>query len=292
MWFYAHDHLYSPVAFVSYLMLPYERYEYDAYGEPTIYTDKGNDGIWLTADDVIGTSSAQDNFYLFTGRRVDILDNGSLKIQYNTNPYYDYYTGRWLSHDPLGYVDRTNLYEYARSNPLKLVDSFGLACEYLHKKNCVINHKDVYLWDESDGFKIFSRIELAYSLVSFLAKFSGGMPIGTLATANKVHLLRATPVWTESYRFHHYECQEHHGWTIYRASYPFYRRVGKKLTVKAEHYWPLSTGAMPIPSAFYDKVKKDIIKKALARIPPNGLDGHCVDDNEENTDRDWTWELE
>jgi hypothetical protein len=39
---------------------------------------------------------------LFTGRRVDILDNGSLKIQYNRNRYYDYYTGRWLTHDPLG----------------------------------------------------------------------------------------------------------------------------------------------------------------------------------------------
>ena len=45
------------------------------------------------------------NAYLFTGRRVDILDNGSLKIQYNRNRYYDYYTGRWLTHDPLG-IDR------------------------------------------------------------------------------------------------------------------------------------------------------------------------------------------
>ena len=45
------------------------------------------------------------NAYLFTGRRVDILDNGSLKIQYNRNRYYDYYSGRWLTHDPLG-IDR------------------------------------------------------------------------------------------------------------------------------------------------------------------------------------------
>jgi len=42
------------------------------------------------------------NPYLFTGRRVDILDSSSLKIQYNRNRYYDYYTGRWLTHDPLG----------------------------------------------------------------------------------------------------------------------------------------------------------------------------------------------
>ena len=39
---------------------------------------------------------------MFTGRRVDILNKGSLKLQYNRNRYYDQYTGRWLTHDPLG----------------------------------------------------------------------------------------------------------------------------------------------------------------------------------------------
>ncbi|MHC4573042.1 MAG: hypothetical protein ACYS76_02730 [Planctomycetota bacterium] len=45
-----------------------------------------------------------DNPDLFTDRRVDILDNGSLKIQYNRNRYYNYHTGRWLSHDPSGHI--------------------------------------------------------------------------------------------------------------------------------------------------------------------------------------------
>jgi RHS repeat-associated protein len=65
------------------------------------------------------------NPYYFTGRRVDILDNGSLKIQYNRNRYYDYYTGRWLTHDPLGYVEGINRYEYAESNPTQLLDPNG-----------------------------------------------------------------------------------------------------------------------------------------------------------------------
>jgi len=39
---------------------------------------------------------------LFTGRELDILDSGSLKIQYNRNRYYDSYTGRWTTQDPLG----------------------------------------------------------------------------------------------------------------------------------------------------------------------------------------------
>jgi RHS repeat-associated protein len=84
---------------------------------------------------------------LFTGRRVDILDSGSLKIQYNRNRYYDYYTGRWLTHDPLGiqpnphqpnvfyvigqYSDSINMYEYVVSNPVANADEygFGVCCK-------------------------------------------------------------------------------------------------------------------------------------------------------------------
>ena len=43
------------------------------------------------------------------------MDNGSLKIQYNRNRYYDYYTGRWLTHDPMGITP----------NPQKLRDEYG-----------------------------------------------------------------------------------------------------------------------------------------------------------------------
>jgi len=73
---------------------------------------------------------------------VDILDSGSLKIQYNRNRYYDYYSGRWLTHDPLGitpngqfpnyfqskwqYTDTLNLYEYTISKPSTHVDPLGL----------------------------------------------------------------------------------------------------------------------------------------------------------------------
>ena len=71
----------------------FECYEYDAYGNPT---------IWNADFSVERETSAYYNPYLFTGRRVDTLDSGSLKIQYNRNRFYDYYIGRWLTHDPLG----------------------------------------------------------------------------------------------------------------------------------------------------------------------------------------------
>jgi RHS repeat-associated protein len=86
--------LYSPAALVSYTGWVYERYEYDAYGSASILEPN-------FAADPDGKSD-YGNPYMFTGRRVDFLDNGSLTLQYNRHRYYDYYTGRWTTHDPLG----------------------------------------------------------------------------------------------------------------------------------------------------------------------------------------------
>jgi RHS repeat-associated protein len=130
--FYIHDHLYSPAALTWWNGMVIERYEYDAYGNSTIMDASYNPR----------SESLYGNPYLFTGRRVDTLDSGSLKIQYNRNRYYDYYTGRWLTHDPLGitpspqqpnifnaisqYEDAVNLYEALVSNPSTNFDPFGL----------------------------------------------------------------------------------------------------------------------------------------------------------------------
>ncbi|MBI9018058.1 MAG: RHS repeat-associated core domain-containing protein [Phycisphaerae bacterium] len=38
----------------------------------------------------------------------------------------DYQTGRWLSQDPLGYVDGVNSYQYTNSNPTRYIDPSGL----------------------------------------------------------------------------------------------------------------------------------------------------------------------
>ena len=59
------------------------------YGNCTVYTDDGNDDTWLTDDDTWLTDddttaicSAKGNPYLFTGRRVDILEDGGLELVY------------------------------------------------------------------------------------------------------------------------------------------------------------------------------------------------------------------
>ncbi len=110
--YYVHDHLYSPVAITLSSGAVYERYEYDAYGNPTIWQG-----------DFISEKNNTSNPYLFTGRRADYLDSVSLKIQYNRrgpqthffafagpNCCYDYYKGRWMTLDPLNYIETMNLY--------------------------------------------------------------------------------------------------------------------------------------------------------------------------------------
>jgi|GEM_PF-2984866 len=115
--YYAHDHIFSVVALIEDDGDVEERYEYDAYGKPTI----SNAGFTQTYD-----TSQFGNPYMFTSRRVDSLDTDDLQLQYNRNRYYDYHTGRWLTHDPLGYVDGMNLYQYVNSNPITNFDPYGL----------------------------------------------------------------------------------------------------------------------------------------------------------------------
>ena len=117
-YYYAHDHLFSPAALIDDNGTVVERYEYDAYGDCNVLDadySKDADGI-----------SDYGNPYLFTGRRLDILDTASLKIMYYRNRYYDTETGRLLTHDPMDYVDGMNLYEYVKSNPVIGLDPQGL----------------------------------------------------------------------------------------------------------------------------------------------------------------------
>jgi len=131
--YYVHDHLYSPAALVNRLGSVVECYEYDAYGQPT---------FWDSSFTTEYNEPGYQNPYVFTGRRIDIFENGALKLQYNRNRYYSYSMGRWLTHDPLGinpsggiknpfsilsqYRDSMSLYEYAKSNPVINFDAKGL----------------------------------------------------------------------------------------------------------------------------------------------------------------------
>ena len=118
-YYYAHDHLYSTVALIGYVDSAWtvvERYEYDAYGKMTR----------LDPDFTAWSGTEAGNPYYFTSRRLDVLDSGSLEVMYYRHRYYDTYAGRFLQHDPLGYVDGIDLYEYVGSAPVRRTDPTGL----------------------------------------------------------------------------------------------------------------------------------------------------------------------
>ncbi|AQT70168.1 RHS repeat-associated core domain protein [Anaerohalosphaera lusitana] len=131
--YYAHDHLYSTAALIDTAGNVVERCEYNAYGKATVYNADYTQS-WAV--------SQKENPYLYTGRRLDILDGGSLKLQYSRHRYYDPQTGRFLQKDPLGIVpdalprgqvmpklqltDGANFYSYVNANPAYCSDPFGL----------------------------------------------------------------------------------------------------------------------------------------------------------------------
>jgi RHS repeat-associated protein len=112
-----HDALYSAVAVVSAksgeLGELLERYEYDAYGRTRIFD----------ASDAPLARSAVALPFGFTGQRRD----DETGLYYYKNRYYSPETGRFITRDPIGYVDGWNLYAAYfvphATDPLGLVDS-------------------------------------------------------------------------------------------------------------------------------------------------------------------------
>ena len=89
-----------------------ESYKYKVFGTVTIIDTNGEET----------NKSKEKNRYMFTGREYE----SEIKLYYYRSRMYSSREGRFLSHDPLRYIDGLNLYEYVRSNPAKYIDPFGL----------------------------------------------------------------------------------------------------------------------------------------------------------------------
>ncbi len=93
-----------------------ERYEYDAFGKPTVY-----DANWTVLN-----TSAVGNTRLFHGRDYD-YETGLYYYRYR---YYEPEAGRFTTPDPLGaFADPTsygNAYTFCGNNPWSYTDPFGL----------------------------------------------------------------------------------------------------------------------------------------------------------------------
>ncbi|MHC4867564.1 MAG: RHS repeat domain-containing protein [Planctomycetota bacterium] len=271
--YYVHDHLYSPAALAAGNGTVLERYEYDAYGEPT---------IWDATFSSERSSSSYDNPYYFTGRRADFLDGNSLTLQINRHRYYDYYTGRWLTHDPLGvdpagYVDGMNLYQYVRSNPVWLVDPAGLVgascncCEYLYIKQCWVIRRSLEhnvmvgaVWVGS-----VSSQNISLALLQGLANFAA-MTVGQIVSTAASTILaafpslantttiRLRPAKVERFRFMKLECGDDFKWDYGAAT-------NRTHTEDHEGFWRESP-IIPASWLFIKPAARDIVKQHRAEF--------------------------
>ncbi len=147
--YYYHNAQFSVVAVALSVGAAIESYDYTAFGTVTIY-----DSVYVPM-----TSSAIGNSYLLTGRRFD--EESEL---YNFRArYYNAILGRFVSRDPLKYIDGMGLYEYVKSNPFKFVDPLGTTTVHIGPKFNV---------DEQDlcCLKIIRRYQL-YNGPTLRAKF-------------------------------------------------------------------------------------------------------------------------
>jgi RHS repeat-associated protein len=92
-----------------------ERYQYDPYGNQIIFNPAFN---------VLPESSIGQEFS-YTGQRLDFETD----LYYYKNRYYSPDQGRFISRDPIGYLDGMNLYQYVIDNPINNQDSLGFVCE-------------------------------------------------------------------------------------------------------------------------------------------------------------------
>ena len=94
-----------------------ERYRYSVFGESEVLSPEG---AKLTASKVA-------NPWQYANKRLD-EETGLVAFGLRC---YDPSLGRWITPDPAGYVDGSNLYAYVHNSPLLYWDRFGLFGNHL-----------------------------------------------------------------------------------------------------------------------------------------------------------------
>ncbi|MBN1917329.1 MAG: hypothetical protein JW889_05425 [Verrucomicrobia bacterium] len=112
-WYYLHDALGSVTDLLDEDGALSQAYEYDAWGNATIYDP----------------DHASGNTYLYTGREWD----AEIALYYYRARYYDPTNGRFTQADPTGYAVGAHLYVYVSARPTTQVDPLGLWNEDIHK---------------------------------------------------------------------------------------------------------------------------------------------------------------
>jgi RHS repeat-associated protein len=112
-------------------------------------------------------------------------------LHYNLWRHYDPKTGKYLRTDPIGLRDNINLYIYSQSNPINLVDPFGLFCQIEHSDPVAggdpisFRHKEV-----KEGYSQAVAEKLAWELAQVALK------LPPLPSPNFEYTLRKTTYGT------------------------------------------------------------------------------------------------
>ncbi|OCG40634.1 hypothetical protein A9G29_08180 [Gilliamella sp. Fer2-1] len=111
LYWYQNDHLSTPIALTSNMGDTLYECQYNAYGQIINET--------YHQDDI---DSLPDNPLRFQGQYYD-EETG---LHYNLNRYYDPFTGRYITQDPLGIQGGLNSYQYVNGDPINWIDPLGL----------------------------------------------------------------------------------------------------------------------------------------------------------------------
>lgn len=140
---------------------PIRQYSYSAFGAP---------------EDHRGDSQP----YRFTGREWD----KEVGLYYHRARYQSPRLGRFLQQDPVDIQNGTNLYAYARSNPLKYIDPNGLADIKVDGQNIRVHKYDVDPWPSKPHGHIYEKNQVVDTEGRTSDK-STGKQVGQLSKAGK-----------------------------------------------------------------------------------------------------------
>jgi RHS repeat-associated protein len=98
----------------------------DHLGTPQVLTNDSQTIAWKAVytpfGDAVASIQTVENPFRFPGQYYD-PETG---LHYNYFRYYNPQTGRYITPDPIGLEGGINLFSYAKNNPLKYTDPFGL----------------------------------------------------------------------------------------------------------------------------------------------------------------------
>ncbi len=151
-----------------------EAYDTDAYGNTIIFAAAGTGGDWWAND--ASTTNDPTCQFIFTGRRFD----PESEIYFYRARYYVPEWGRFISRDPLGYIDAMSLYEYVGSKVLRSVDPFGLICRSKHPDPLNAKGEDKIYKDIDDAGPIDDVLSM---YVKYEVRLFGGVVMMASVTA-------------------------------------------------------------------------------------------------------------